>query len=436
MKVLRKTAGWLLRGEMIRVAAACWLAIFATVLAAFFFAYFLGSTNKALRPLGGDFPEFFAIGSLLRDFGTNRLYDLDFQDRVLHEVVPFLRSDELLPFAYPPFVAVPFVPLSLLPYPASLAMWLLISGAAYAGAIAITLRAVPALSCIEQLTVWLVALSFEPFAFECLVGGQLSTVGCLGMAAAVVLQRSERHFAAGLALSTLFYKPTLLVLALPMLVIVKEWRMLAGVFGGFACIAATSVATLGLKTNLDFLGVLTTYARAGGSAAGSFSTMKYVDLAAFLKLLGLPPGLVRPLTLTLILPAVAALAVAWRRAYRSTSQVARDLALAALLCLTSLCNVYGPIYDVLLCVPGLILAGTVLHRAKPSGLPSSCRAILLFLYLACLLSLPIAAVTRFQPVTPALACAGIYLIRASLAASHTADLIEGIERSDAGMPHA
>ena len=429
MRLLRKTAGGLLRAEMLRFGAACWLAIFAAVLAAFFISYFLGSVNKVLRPLGGDFPQFFAIGVLLRDFGTEKLYDLDFQDRVLHQVVPLLRSDEQLPFAYPPFIAVPFVPLSMLPYSASFAIWLLISTAAYAGAIAITLRAIPVLSCIEQLTVWLVALSFEPFAFECLVGGQLSTVGCLGMAATIALQRAQRHFVAGLALSTLCYKPTLLVLTIPMLVIVKEWRILAGVFGGFAGIAAASVATLGLKANLNAVGVLTIYARAGGSVAGSFNTIKYVDIAAFLKLLGLRADLVRPLALTFIVPAVAALAFAWRRAYRSTDRGARDLALAALLCFTPLCSPYGPIYDVLLCVPGLILAGTVLRRDEPSGLPSGFRAILLFLYLACLGSLPIAVAARFQPVTPALACAGIYLIRASLAASHTADSIDSNEKS-------
>jgi len=259
----------------------------------------------------------------------------------------------------------------------------------------------------ERTTAWLLALSFEPFAVECCLGGQLSALGCLVVASALVFHKAGRPVASGLALSLLLYKPTLLLLILPMLVLGRCWRTLAGFSAGAIILALLSLLVAGAPGCRDFFGLMVGYGRLGGSVGQGFKTMKYVDLTAFLRLLGVGRGVARPLAIALALPAVAGLVATWVRTKRGRMT---DLAWSAILCWTPVLNVYGPIYDVALVVPGLLLAANALAREDTPRWPLTFRWLLALVYTTALMSQPAALRLGFQPLTLGLAAMGSFLL--------------------------
>jgi alpha-1,2-mannosyltransferase len=180
-----------------------------------------------------------------------------------------LRPEEHLPFVYPPFLAAVFRPLARLPYAQSFAVWLAIATSLYAASLALMFRACPAIPRGDRSIAWLLALSFEPFAFECGLGGQVSAIGCIGVAAAMVNHRRGRPALAGACLAMLSYKPTLLLLILPMLAIGRQWRTLAGFSVGAMALILASIAIAGPDRYGEFLGLMASCGRAGGSAGAA-----------------------------------------------------------------------------------------------------------------------------------------------------------------------
>jgi hypothetical protein len=405
------TARWL-RPEIVRFVSIVSLVMIVAATVIMFATNGRGGTLFG-PPLGGDYPQFYTVGLLQNEYGAARLYDLEFQDRILHEVAPAFPAAEHLPYVYPPFLAPLFRPLARLPYAWSFATWFALTAALYGVAIALMLKSCTSIPRHDRTTVWLLALSFEPFAAECWLGGQLSAIGCLAIAICLVQQRKGRPILAGLALALLCYKPPLLLLILPFLIVSRQWRVCAGFTAGAVAFAALSWWVVGSARCEQFARLMTAYGHQGGSVGAGFRTVKYVDLGAFLSLLGIAPGLVGPLAITLALPALGALIAAWYHSGRR-SGIDLDLAWAATLCWTPVLSVYGPAYDAVLIVPGLLLAGDAL-RQKASGVwPPAFLRMLALLYVAAWLSPSLARGIGFQSLTVGLAAVGAYLIRAAL----------------------
>ena len=402
--------------EVVRFVAGVSLAIVAMLVVVQFTTNRRGQTAFG-TPLGADYGEFYAVGLLLNEGPGDRLYDLDLQDEWLHRTLPSLPEGEHLPFAYPPFLAVLFRPLARLPFAWSFATWLAISLAAYVASVALMLRGSGSFSGPETLTAWLVALSFEPFAMECWLGGQLSALGCLAVATGLACRRAGRPWLSGVALAGLLYKPTLLVLVLPLLVAGRRWRTLGGFAVGAALLATASLLASGVPGCLDFVGLMAGYGRQGGSLGDGFRTMKYVDLGAFFRLIGIGPAAAITLAAVLGAPALFGLISIGARSDRGGGA---NLAWSAALCWTPVLTVYGPIYDVTLVVPGLILAADTLRGKRPSGWTPSFRWLLAIVYLSALFSPAMARGLGVQPLTIALAAMGTYLLRASLRSSGSA----------------
>jgi hypothetical protein len=181
-------------------------------------------------PLGADFAGFYCAGKVLSlpAPDRDRLYDRATNNRLYHQLLPFLPEASQLPYLHPPFVAVGFRYLADLPYAWAFAVWLGITIGLYLGAFALAWKPLAAAGIQDWRTPLLLALAFEPFLMECLLGGQLSAFGCFWIAAALTCQHEKRPLATGLALGFLCYKPTLLVLLLPLLLFARHWRTLAG----------------------------------------------------------------------------------------------------------------------------------------------------------------------------------------------------------------
>lgn len=361
--------------------------------------------------LGADYAGFYAAGTLLERYAPERLYDFELQDQLYHEVLPALEEGARLPYVHPPFVALALRPLARLPYVWSFALWLLLSAGLYLAGVLLMLRPLHVVFAADRTTALLLALSFEPFIMECWLGGQLSSFGLFCVALAWYWQQARRPTAAGLALGFCLYKPTLLVLLVPMLVVARRWRMLAGFAITALTLAGISVLALGWQGCLDYARLLFGFARttAGG---GVLRTWKYVDLNSFLHLLlGDHGGLSRVLLLALAGPPLGLLAAAWWRLDRGCDAY-RNLVWASTLSWTLVANLYVGVYDTLLVVPAALLgAGTLLRDqggARPV-LPPGFQVLLFLLYVSPWVSQHLANWAGFQLYTLVLLAFACYL---------------------------
>ncbi len=371
-----------------------------------------GPRGTATGPhLGADFAQFYAAGWIQAHEGRERLYDLAHQDAVAHRLVPGLPPGQSLPFVYPPFLAPLFVPLARMPYAAAFAVWLAISATLAATAVGLMLTVAPRALGRDRWTAALMVASFEPLALECWLGGQIASLGAVIVAATLALGfRRNRPFAAGLALAGLLYKPTLLVLLLPLAVAGRRGRLLAGFATGAAVLAAVSVGVVGIEGVVGYARLLVGYGRIGAGGGAAFRTAKYVDLASALRLLGLAPPPSRAIALLIGLALGGWLVrTAWRVGPRAGPTA--DLTWAAALCWTPVLGPYGPVYDLTLALPGLLLASDALAVAPDRD---RFTAGVRTLYLAALVAPALVVSIGIQVATPAaLALGGILLGTAS-----------------------
>jgi hypothetical protein len=133
----------------------------------------------------------------------------------------------------------------------------------------------------DWLTALLLALSFEPFVFETLQGGQLSSVAFAAIAVALLAERRDHPVAAGAVLGLCLYKPTLLIFIVPMLIVGRRWRTLAGLAATGAAAAALSVLAVGWRVARSYPRVLVDFSKATtGKATFHIPLWKYVDPVA------------------------------------------------------------------------------------------------------------------------------------------------------------
>jgi hypothetical protein len=360
-------------------------------------------------PLGADYAGFYAAAMLLNTTPPDRLYDFTLQDAIYHEVLP--DDPGHLPYLHPPFVALTLRPLARLPYAWSFGAWLVVSAGLYLAGLILTLkrlRFAPA----DRPLILLLALSFEPFIMECWMGGQLSAVGFFCVALAYYWLETGRPTAAGAALGLCLYKPTLLVLLLPMLVLARRWRPLAGFALAGLGLAGVSVAAVGWRACLDYAGLLLGFARTtGGSGGAVLPASKYVDLNSFFRMLcGGPSPFTRALMLLTLAVPLGCLAVGWWRVGRGGGPCRRVL-WAATLTWTLVANLYVGAYDSILVVLAALLTADALYQPGEGAAPfrsPTLPAFLLLLYLVPWVSQHLARATGLQLSTLILLAFGAY----------------------------
>ena len=360
--------------------------------------------------LGSDYLAFYNAGTILNDYGPQRLYDLELQSRVYHRNLPGEPPEAMLPYANAPFFALIMRPLAALEYPVSYALWVVISTAMFVAALSLVWRC----SNLPQ-RYWTLALmcglSFEPFAIECLHGGQISPFGLMVISGAIYLSVTRRAFEAGLVLSVATYKPTLLPIILPMLAIMRQWRTLAGFACGATILAGLSIATVGPAACAEYLHLLAGYAnKTGGAGLHGIRIWKFVDLNSFLKLLHVPS-----IVIWSVLLSVAGLLVneVLRLRPRTNRDAQRNLPLAwaTALTWTLVLNLYVGVYDSILVIPAIVLtAAALIRRASDAGrnLPLRFRCLLAALWVLPWITGFVARDAGLQPYTVALLALAVY----------------------------
>ncbi len=308
--------------------------------------------------LGADFAEYYVAGTILNEHDAEGLYDFSLQDRLYHEVVPAAGAKESLPFVYAPFFAAFVRPLALLPYAWSYFIFSSVSMALFVAGFRLLWISVPETESENYVLANLIAVSFPPFIMECWLGGQASAFAFFSIALAFYLQSRGRRALGGAALAVCLFKPTFLVLFVPMLVLTRQFRTLAGFFFSALALGGISAATVGWKGCSGYIHALAAYSKVKAIAPEVFNASKNVDLYSCLQL-ALPrsPEVRQYIFISVVLVLFLCLCHTWWRMARGHGNPASQrLSWACALAWTPLLSPHFGIYDSIIVVAAIVLA--------------------------------------------------------------------------------
>jgi len=192
------------------------------------------------QPVGADFIQFAGVAEAWERGRIDELYASPArQTEFMTLAVESPRHyNPLLQFNYPPFFAWLVRPLTPFDYLQRYLVWTLIQTGFAVVALAFWRRELSP----RQFAVVAAGLVVCPPVLSNLVTGQTAFIGLASLSGTMYFLNRGRDFAAGIALSLLFYKPTLGVVLGPLLLAAGRWRVVFGVVSGFLLLVAASLA--------------------------------------------------------------------------------------------------------------------------------------------------------------------------------------------------
>jgi Glycosyltransferase family 87 len=262
--------------------------------------------RSSVRSGAIDLRTYYTAGYMLRTGQASLLYDVPAETVLQNQLIAPMPG--ALAFFAPPFAALPFAPLSLLPY--HQAFWLLL--AINLVLLLLTARIMrPHLNALAARwppLPFLLFLTFIPAGLT-LVMGQLSILMLLLFCASFVLLQSGRPILAGLVLALALIKFQLVIPVVLLFLLWRQWRFLLGFLTGSALLAALSILLVGLRESQLYLHTLLSHS--GPLDAASSGTMN-VSVDRMPNLYGLLATLTRHQHLSLMLAIAACLGlIAW-----------------------------------------------------------------------------------------------------------------------------
>jgi hypothetical protein len=304
-----------------------------------------------------DFVYFYGIGHIANSYPLTKLYDYGLQLKTFNEIslYPF-REGSYGPSPYPPFVALFFSLFARVSVVPAFFLWAGVSLALYLVGIASVAKGSFPGERLKVSLIFSLALSFCPFLLRTLATGQISTLAVFAVGLAVMLDRDSRPFSSGLALSIAAYKPTLLLLLIPMLLLTRRFKAFGGFIAGSALLAAAATAFGGIQIWPAYVRFLSVFGQfVGFKGQSTYNLSLYVDIKSFVQAVSggrSSVGLVLFISMSIAMAAWLAVLL-WKSA--KGGGPAQSLAWAATLTWTLLLNVYVPIYDSVLFVIAAVL---------------------------------------------------------------------------------
>lgn len=232
--VPRRTGGRRLGFPSARVLRRIGISLCVALLIALVYSYVSLLVTGGTSPKQTDFvPSYSSAHLVLAGHGA-RVYDFPtLAGYERHLVHPLKLRDGIMPFLYPPFVAMALAPLAALPLTAAFILWTVINIALFL----VTLAALARYAGFRgdsAVLFWALSLSFLP-AFVAVTQGQTSMLLLAAFTAAILAMMRGHPVLAGLALSVGLVKPPYVVPFLLVLLVRRQWPALAA-FVGFAAI--------------------------------------------------------------------------------------------------------------------------------------------------------------------------------------------------------
>ena len=375
-------------------------------------APFKASAAFRTQYFGSDFSEFYIAGQILNQHGGDALYDLDLQTRLFRGLDP-RNHDASLWYVCAPYLAQVFRPLALLPYRAAYIAWMIIAILIYGigiGALSPYLAGLP--KPYRRAALFL-GLTFAPLALWSLVGGQIGVIAFAIIAWCVRFDLSGKQLAAGATLALCCYKPTLLLLFGPSLLLRMNLRFLLGFAAGLCGLLAVSLLT-SIKAVFDWLKLITTYGRfaSQGSTPWPDAWPLLIDVNHFVRrIYASDTRLSVFIAAAAFIVVVALLARYWRRFDAATLEE-RQLIWAVTITSSLLANLYVTAYDSASIVAGALLTASVLwqHRTDVRS-TGRFHAIVAVVYLTALIPAPVTAFLRVHLYTLAIAALAVFQYR-------------------------
>jgi alpha-1,2-mannosyltransferase len=325
------------------------------------------------KPIGTDFVSFWAASSLALGGSPAAAYDLE-QHRAAEQRAVDRTDIPYYAWLYPPVYLLIALPLALVPYGWSLAIWLSLTGAGY---VAVARRLLPGREAIWP------AIGF-PAALINVIHGQNAFLSMTLFGGGILLL-DDCPILAGMLLGTMAYKPQLGCLIPVALLAAGRWTTLAAAACSTGFLVAASFALFGNDTFAAF--IATTHLARRMVEDGLVDWYKMQSIFAGARMLGFSLLTAYALQAILALAAAAAVVIAWR-GRASTAAKGAVLAAASLLSAPLLLD-----YDlVLLAIP---MAFLIRQGARNGFLPWE-KISLALGWLVPLASRPIASLTNLE----------------------------------------
>jgi hypothetical protein len=322
----------------------------------------VGARFSDLLPV--DFIYFYGIGQILNQHPAIQLYDYGLQLKTFNDIFPLSANHQVWGRSpYPPFVAKFFSIFAHLSFEEAFFAWMGTSFLLYIAGITAAVKAALPNDRLRGSLVFCFSIASPLFLYFNLVVGQLATVAVFAIAIAIFLERRSMPVLGGLALALVTYKPTLLLLLVPMMLVTRRFRMLLGFCTGSAALIAASTIFAGPRIWPVYFHFLETFAgTAGIHGQSSVKRWEYVDFNAVSYAI---PGARSSLGLAILIGLLAGIAtwliVLWRKSAGANSTT-QNLVWASTLTWTLLINVYVPVYDTLLVAVAVTLTiGALVH---------------------------------------------------------------------------
>lgn len=349
------------------------------------FATAQGLNDYAGRPLGTDFSDVYAAGSLAADGKAAAAYD--FLAHHARERAIFGDATPFYGWHYPPFFLLIAQGLSFLPYLAALLVWQGVSLALYFAAMGKLLGR----HGIDRPPWRLLALAF-PAVFVCLTHGQNGFLTAALFAGALALL-GTRPLIAGVLFGLCAYKPQFCVLIPLVLIAGRQWRALAAAAGAVTMLALIATAAFGPEIWQAFL-ASTRLSREVVLEQGGAGFEKIISLFSFVRLIG------GKVLLAYLAQGALVLLVLYRTIMLWRSPAAPAIKGAALVLGTLLVTPYALDYDLMLAAPAIAL---LIAQGRTDGFSPWRKTALAVLWLMPIAARPVETAFAFPLALTALA---------------------------------
>ena len=217
-------------------------------------------------PLGGDYPVFYGVSSLMIDGEFDAVFDVAAVNQSQADALGKPGLDKFHAWVYPPYVALLIAPLSLVGYVPSFILFTLLMTLAIWQGVTWLGRLSPWIA-ENRLTIFAAVASFYPL-LRAATGGQNTPLTFMLLCGSLAMLVQGRQWAAGILLGLLMAKPHF---ALPFIVLAlfaRQWKTTLASASVTAVYYVAGAVFFGWDWPLAWLDVLANYRELEGNVNG------------------------------------------------------------------------------------------------------------------------------------------------------------------------